>query len=174
MCVCVGCCLPEGALLPNLHSVPLDYVNGGEMFTHLYQRQHFKEAEVRVYAGEVVLALEHLHKVGENLATCLLPWAWGLGLMRGLETRQAAAALSRGLLGAGRRWGPFPRPPGRKGSVLPPPLVSPRRGFFPHRELGAASSGHVHRTSSNGTSCVGSQSLVEMGLLAQAFRSRGP
>ncbi|XP_015424465.1 PREDICTED: ribosomal protein S6 kinase alpha-4 [Myotis davidii] len=46
-----------------LHLI-LDYVNGGEMFTHLYQRQHFKEAEVRVYAGEIVLALEHLHKLG--------------------------------------------------------------------------------------------------------------
>jgi hypothetical protein len=38
------------------------------MFTHLYQRQYFKEAEVRVYGGEIVLALEHLHKVGEDLA----------------------------------------------------------------------------------------------------------
>ncbi|XP_022261454.1 ribosomal protein S6 kinase alpha-4 isoform X1 [Canis lupus familiaris] len=46
-----------------LHLI-LDYVNGGEMFTHLYQRQHFKEAEVRVYGGEIVLALEHLHKLG--------------------------------------------------------------------------------------------------------------
>ena len=36
------------------------------MFTHLYQRQYFKEAEVRVYGGEIVLALEHLHKVGEG------------------------------------------------------------------------------------------------------------
>lgn len=34
------------------------------MFTHLYQRQHFTEAEVRIYGGEIVLALEHLHKVG--------------------------------------------------------------------------------------------------------------
>ncbi|XP_049993485.1 ribosomal protein S6 kinase alpha-4 isoform X5 [Alexandromys fortis] len=41
-----------------------DYVSGGEMFTHLYQRQYFKEAEVRVYGGEIVLALEHLHKLG--------------------------------------------------------------------------------------------------------------
>ena len=40
-----------------------DYVNGGELFTHLYQREHFKESEVRVYIGEIVLALEHLHKV---------------------------------------------------------------------------------------------------------------
>ncbi|XP_010836398.1 PREDICTED: ribosomal protein S6 kinase alpha-4, partial [Bison bison bison] len=46
-----------------LHLI-LDYVNGGEMFTHLYQRQYFREAEVRVYGGEIVLALEHLHKLG--------------------------------------------------------------------------------------------------------------
>lgn len=52
------------------------------MFTHLYQRQYFKEAEVRVYGGEIVLALEHLHKVGEDLATCPLPWGLGLGLRR--------------------------------------------------------------------------------------------
>uniref|UniRef100_A0A8C0WXZ4 non-specific serine/threonine protein kinase n=1 Tax=Castor canadensis TaxID=51338 RepID=A0A8C0WXZ4_CASCN len=45
-----------------LHLI-LDYVSGGEMFTHLYQRQYFKEAEVRVYGGEIVLALEHLHKL---------------------------------------------------------------------------------------------------------------
>lgn len=54
------------------------------MFTHLYQRQYFKEAEVRVYGGEIVLALEHLHKVGEDLATWLWPWGLGLGLRRGL------------------------------------------------------------------------------------------
>lgn len=33
------------------------------MFTHLYQRDHFSEDEVRIYVGEIVLALEHLHKV---------------------------------------------------------------------------------------------------------------
>lgn len=40
-----------------------DYVSGGELFTHLYQREHFTEDEVRIYIGEVILALEHLHKV---------------------------------------------------------------------------------------------------------------
>ena len=40
-----------------------DYVNGGELFTHLYQRERFTEAQVRIYIGEIVLALEHLHKV---------------------------------------------------------------------------------------------------------------
>ncbi|XP_038861729.1 ribosomal protein S6 kinase alpha-4-like isoform X2 [Salvelinus namaycush] len=34
------------------------------MFTHLYQRDHFSEEEVRIYIGEIILALEHLHKLG--------------------------------------------------------------------------------------------------------------
>ncbi|KAJ8405177.1 hypothetical protein AAFF_G00321680 [Aldrovandia affinis] len=46
-----------------LHLI-LDYVSGGEMFTHLYQRDHFMEDEVRIYIGEIILALEHLHKLG--------------------------------------------------------------------------------------------------------------
>ncbi|XP_059485343.1 ribosomal protein S6 kinase alpha-5-like isoform X2 [Neocloeon triangulifer] len=46
-----------------LHLI-LDYVSGGELFTHLYQREHFTEEEVRLYVGEIVLALEHLHKLG--------------------------------------------------------------------------------------------------------------
>uniref|UniRef100_A0A8C6XEN0 non-specific serine/threonine protein kinase n=1 Tax=Naja naja TaxID=35670 RepID=A0A8C6XEN0_NAJNA len=46
-----------------LHLI-LDYVSGGELFTHLYQRDHFSEDEVRFYSGEIILALEHLHKLG--------------------------------------------------------------------------------------------------------------
>ncbi|MFT7801677.1 ribosomal protein S6 kinase alpha-5 isoform X1 [Arapaima gigas] len=46
-----------------LHLI-LDYVSGGELFTHLVQRVHFKEQEVALYSGEIVLALEHLHKLG--------------------------------------------------------------------------------------------------------------
>lgn len=41
-----------------------DYVSGGELFTHLYQRDHFMEAEVRIYIGEIILALEQLHRLG--------------------------------------------------------------------------------------------------------------
>lgn len=44
-----------------------DYVNGGELFTHLVQRVHFKEQEVALYSGEIVLALEHLHKVRDHV-----------------------------------------------------------------------------------------------------------
>lgn len=39
-----------------------DYVSGGELFTHLYQREHFNENEVRIYIAEIVLAMEQLHK----------------------------------------------------------------------------------------------------------------
>ncbi|XP_056630842.1 ribosomal protein S6 kinase alpha-5-like isoform X1 [Diorhabda sublineata] len=46
-----------------LHLI-LDYVAGGELFTHLYQREHFTEDEVRIYIGEIILALEHLHSLG--------------------------------------------------------------------------------------------------------------
>ncbi|XP_017480123.1 PREDICTED: STE20-like serine/threonine-protein kinase, partial [Rhagoletis zephyria] len=42
----------------------LDYVSGGELFTHLYTAEHFSVATVRIYIAEVVLALEHLHKLG--------------------------------------------------------------------------------------------------------------
>ncbi|KAM4014359.1 ribosomal protein S6 kinase alpha-5 [Anomaloglossus baeobatrachus] len=46
-----------------LHLI-LDYINGGELFTHLSQREKFTESEVQLYIGEIVLALEHLHKLG--------------------------------------------------------------------------------------------------------------
>ncbi|XP_049882058.1 ribosomal protein S6 kinase alpha-5-like isoform X2 [Pectinophora gossypiella] len=46
-----------------LHLI-LDYVAGGELFTHLYEREHFHENEVRIYIAEIILALEQLHKLG--------------------------------------------------------------------------------------------------------------
>lgn len=46
-----------------LHLI-LDYINGGELFTHLSQRERFTENEVQIYIGEIVLAIEHLHKLG--------------------------------------------------------------------------------------------------------------
>ncbi|WAR19411.1 KS6A5-like protein [Mya arenaria] len=36
-----------------LHLI-LDYVNGGELFTHLNQREHFREPEVCIYIGEIL------------------------------------------------------------------------------------------------------------------------
>lgn len=41
-----------------------DYVSGGELFTHLFKREHFNEDEVRIYIAEIVLAIETLHKLG--------------------------------------------------------------------------------------------------------------
>lgn len=102
------------------------------MFTHLYQRQHFKEAEVRVYGGEIVLALEHLHKVGEDLATCLLPWPLGLVIKGGLQTWQPRVFLSLGFLGVVGTGAASPGLlEGRPQHCLmgSPPLRSPQRGF---------------------------------------------
>lgn len=41
----------------------IDYVSGGELFTHLYKREHFSEEEVQIYIAEIVLAIEQLHKL---------------------------------------------------------------------------------------------------------------
>ncbi|OQR66144.1 ribosomal protein S6 kinase alpha-5-like, partial [Tropilaelaps mercedesae] len=46
-----------------LHLI-LDFISGGELFTHLYQRDHFEEAHVKFYIGEIIVALEQLHKLG--------------------------------------------------------------------------------------------------------------
>jgi len=40
----------------------MDFVNGGELFFHLKKEGRFSEARVKLYAAELVLALEHLHK----------------------------------------------------------------------------------------------------------------
>lgn len=50
-------------------------MNGGELFTHLVQRVRFKEQEVALYSGEIVLALEHLHKVMSTPALVTLPFS---------------------------------------------------------------------------------------------------
>ncbi|XP_031625658.1 ribosomal protein S6 kinase alpha-4-like [Contarinia nasturtii] len=42
----------------------LDYVSGGELYTHLYKRDHFTEDEVRIFIAEIVIAIEQLHKLG--------------------------------------------------------------------------------------------------------------
>lgn len=42
-------------------------MNGGELFTHLYQREKFTEDEVRIYIGEIIIAIEHLHRVSETI-----------------------------------------------------------------------------------------------------------
>ena len=51
-------------------SVPCfsDYVNGGELFTHLNIRERFTAPEVQLFSAEILLALEHLHKVCKTLS----------------------------------------------------------------------------------------------------------
>ena len=57
-------------LLERFHS--LDYVNGGELFTHLNKRQHFTEQDAKIYIAELALALGQLHKVNSSLKNNLL------------------------------------------------------------------------------------------------------
>jgi serine/threonine protein kinase len=45
-----------------LHLV-MDYLCGGELFTHLHQIGPFSESATRVYAAEITLALEYLHSL---------------------------------------------------------------------------------------------------------------
>jgi ribosomal protein S6 kinase alpha-5 len=42
----------------------MDYMSGGDFLTHYCCREHFTKDEVRFYIGEVILALEQLHKMG--------------------------------------------------------------------------------------------------------------
>ncbi|KAH3743681.1 serine/threonine kinase [Pelomyxa schiedti] len=42
----------------------MDFVNGGELFLHLKNENKFDETRTRLYAGEIALALEHLHSLG--------------------------------------------------------------------------------------------------------------
>ena len=41
----------------------LDYINGGELFSHLKREGRFSEERVRLYAAEIVLVLAHLHSL---------------------------------------------------------------------------------------------------------------
>jgi serum/glucocorticoid-regulated kinase 2 len=40
----------------------LDYVNGGELFVHLQREGCFSEVRSRLYAAQLILALDHLHQ----------------------------------------------------------------------------------------------------------------
>ncbi len=39
----------------------MDFMGGGELFTHLQEKKLLREDAVRVYAAEIVLAIEYLH-----------------------------------------------------------------------------------------------------------------
>lgn len=40
----------------------LDFVNGGELFSHLRREKKFAESRAKFYAAEIILALECLHE----------------------------------------------------------------------------------------------------------------
>ena len=42
----------------------LDFVNGGELFYHLRKKVRFTESQIKFYAAELILALDHLHNMG--------------------------------------------------------------------------------------------------------------
>eukprot|EP00283_Hemiselmis_rufescens_P001972 CAMPEP_0173469804 /NCGR_PEP_ID=MMETSP1357-20121228/77552_1 /TAXON_ID=77926 /ORGANISM="Hemiselmis rufescens, Strain PCC563" /LENGTH=743 /DNA_ID=CAMNT_0014438057 /DNA_START=90 /DNA_END=2318 /DNA_ORIENTATION=+ len=41
-----------------------DFVNGGELYSHISKAKTFTEDRARFYAGEIILALEYLHEMG--------------------------------------------------------------------------------------------------------------
>eukprot|EP00285_Hemiselmis_virescens_P010980 CAMPEP_0173398108 /NCGR_PEP_ID=MMETSP1356-20130122/40501_1 /TAXON_ID=77927 ORGANISM="Hemiselmis virescens, Strain PCC157" /NCGR_SAMPLE_ID=MMETSP1356 /ASSEMBLY_ACC=CAM_ASM_000847 /LENGTH=637 /DNA_ID=CAMNT_0014357533 /DNA_START=15 /DNA_END=1928 /DNA_ORIENTATION=+ len=41
-----------------------DFVNGGELYSHISKAKIFNEDRARFYAGEIILALEYLHEMG--------------------------------------------------------------------------------------------------------------
>lgn len=45
----------------------LDFVQGGELFTHLFKIESFPEHQARIYIAEIIIALEQLHKVSWNI-----------------------------------------------------------------------------------------------------------
>ena len=42
----------------------MDYLNGGDLFYHLRKKKRLTERETRVYAAEIILAIEWLHEKG--------------------------------------------------------------------------------------------------------------
>lgn len=42
----------------------IDYMQGGDLFTHLSRFGVFSEERTRFYMAEIILALNHLHKMG--------------------------------------------------------------------------------------------------------------
>lgn len=41
----------------------MDFINGGELFMHLKQQRYFCEADAKIWAAEILLALEYLHSM---------------------------------------------------------------------------------------------------------------
>lgn len=44
----------------------MEFVQGGELFSHLYKSENFTEDQVRFYIAEIIVALEQLHNVRKH------------------------------------------------------------------------------------------------------------
>jgi serine/threonine protein kinase len=42
----------------------MDFINGGELFMHLRKHRSFSESDARIWAAQILLALEYLHSMG--------------------------------------------------------------------------------------------------------------
>jgi serine/threonine protein kinase len=110
----------------------LDYLCGGELFTHLSSVDHFTEDRTRFYAAQIVLALGHLHENGV-IYRDLKPE----NLMLDMD---GTSALPR-LIGRPTCLGPAPSanrcsaPLARQAICVLPTLVYARRGLLQARRL---------------------------------------
>lgn len=50
----------------------LEFVNGGELFTHLCRKKKFELSSAKIIIAEIVVALENIHKVLHIFANLLL------------------------------------------------------------------------------------------------------
>ena len=46
---------------PERYYFVLDYVNGGDLFHHLKKNIRFSENVAKIYAAEIILAIDYLH-----------------------------------------------------------------------------------------------------------------
>lgn len=42
----------------------MDFINGGELFTHIRREGRFSESKAKFYAAEIIVAVEYLHLNG--------------------------------------------------------------------------------------------------------------
>lgn len=64
----------------------LDLMNGGDLHYHLSQHGLFSEKQVRFYASEIVLGLEHMHSRNIVYRDLKVRLSHGPGLFESLES----------------------------------------------------------------------------------------
>ncbi|XP_019329538.1 PREDICTED: beta-adrenergic receptor kinase 1, partial [Aptenodytes forsteri] len=129
-------CMSYAFHTPDKLSFILDLMNGGDLHYHLSQHGVFSEAEMRFYAAEIILGLEHMHSrfvVYRDLKAIELPDSFSpelRSLLEGLLQRDVNRRL--GCMGRGAQ--EVKEEPFFKGldwqmvflQKYPPPLIPPR------------------------------------------------